>query len=72
MKIIIYIVSYFILGIGYYLLFSIVGVLLGYNYLDVIHTEGWFAFYVMALHWWLCILSLMPYYDKHVAPYFKD
>lgn len=68
MKFIIYILFYILLTIGYYLLLSIVGIILGYTYQQTIQNLSWAIIYFMFIHWWLVGLSLREYWIKHITP----
>ena len=70
MKVIGYILLYFILTIGYYLLLSSVGCLFfddtgkHISYKSCIGDITWFIIYLLFFHWWIVIFSLFEYYNK--------
>lgn len=66
MKVIIYILLYFVLTVGYYLLFSTIGMLFGFSYLECICDEMWATIYFLFIHWWMLIISLREYYVKYI------
>jgi len=66
MKVIIYIILYFVLFVGYYLMFSLVGLFFGFAYQECIGNLNWFFTYLLFIHWWLIILSLHEYSTKHL------
>lgn len=68
MKVIILILLYFVLTVGYYLLFSTVGLIFGATYLQCIQDDVWAFIYFLFIHWWLVIISLREYYVKHIKP----
>ena len=67
MKVIIYIFLYIILTMVYFFTLSLIGTLWT-DYISVITNIDWFMVYLMVLHWWIVVLSLREYYEKHIKP----
>jgi hypothetical protein len=65
MKVIIYIFIYLTLTAAYYLALSGFGVFFT-DYSNIISNPNWFFTYLFLFHWWLVILSLGEYYNKHL------
>lgn len=70
MKVIILILLYFVLTVGYYLLFSTVGLIFGLSYQECIQDPTWAFIYFLFIHWWLVIISLREYYNKYLKNIF--
>jgi hypothetical protein len=65
MKVIIYIFLYLILAAAYYLALSAFGLFFT-DYKSIISNPNWFITYLFLVHWWLVIVSLYEYYEKHL------
>ena len=70
MKYIVYFVLFFILFIGYYMLFSVTGLLFGINYSECIGCVDWFLIYSLFVGWWIVIISLDPF-NKYYQIFIK-
>ena len=57
--------------VGFFLLLSVVGFVLGNNYSDCIHSMGWFTIYTLTIGIVLDMMVCNEYYVKHRA-YFKS
>lgn len=72
MKVIVFILLYIGLTVGYYLLLSTIGLMFfdtdgtHLYYSDIIGNQSWFMGYLVLIHWWLVILSLSEYYNKYI------
>lgn len=56
--------------IGFFLLLSVVGWVLGNSYLDCIHSMGWFTIYTLTFGWIFDAMICGEYYSKN-KEYFK-
>jgi hypothetical protein len=65
MKVIIYIFLYLILTAAYYLALSAFGLFFT-DYSSIISNPNWFITYLVIISWWLVIVSLHEYYEKHL------
>jgi hypothetical protein len=65
MKVIIYIFLYLILTAAYYLALSAFGLFFT-DYSSIISNPIWFGTYLALISWWLVVVSLSEYYEKHL------
>ena len=66
MKVIIYILLYISLTVGYYFLLSTIGCIFGVKFSEIISNPNWFVIYMVGFHWWLVIFSLFEYHYKYI------
>ena len=65
MKVLTLIAIYIASFISVFMMLSFVGFIFGYNYLNVIHAEGWQCVYSVLIGWWVAIFPTREYYIKH-------
>ena len=56
--------------IGFFLLLSVVGFVLGNSYLDCIHSMGWFTIYTLTFGWIFDMMICSEYISRN-KEYFK-
>lgn len=65
MKVLILIAIYIASFIGVFMMLSFIGFIFGYNYLNVLHSDGWQCLYSILIGWWVAIFPAREYYAKH-------
>lgn len=65
MKVLTLIAIYIASFIGIFMMLSVIGSVFGWNYLDVLHSEGWQCIYSIFIGWWTSIFPSREYYAKH-------
>jgi hypothetical protein len=50
---------------GFFFLFSTIGLLWCDTYTQVVANPNWFMFYTMFLGWWLAMFPAREYYKEH-------
>lgn len=60
----VFIVAILIVFILYYCILSLIGLLFGLNYIDVIGNVMWFVLYTLFIGWWLTGLTF--FYEGQV------
>lgn len=65
MKVLTLIAIYIASFISVFMMLSGIGFIFGYNYLDVLHMEGWQCIYCILIGWWIAIFPAREYYVKH-------
>ena len=61
---IVFIIAIIIVFVLYYCILSLIGLLFGLNYIDVIGNVMWFVLYALFIGWWLTGLTF--FYEKFV------
>lgn len=72
MKFLVATLLYILLTMIYFFAVSVFGLpFADWNYLTVITNKDWFFIYMLFIHWWLVIPSLIPYNETHLEDYFN-
>jgi hypothetical protein len=71
MKVLTVIAIYIASFISVFMMLSFVGFIFGYNYLQVLHNDGWQVLYTVLIGWWIAIFPAREYYVKHES-YFNN
>lgn len=71
MKVLTLIAIYIASFISVFMMLSAIGFIFGYNYLEVLHMQGWQCIYSLIVGPWVSIFPTREYYMKHESYFDK-